>query len=251
MSRFILQLIIKLMAVSVLILLTACSSTPINPAETRKIIDLSSTSLPNVAAEFITTREGEEHAHEQNEHESHVDKVIWRFWRDSQQITIETPQLAMGELWQRDGHSITHRKLYHSDQRAIEFQDDDLRMLETTPSWQKLALLLDHKLLEQLTASAIEWSDGYPIREYAGKAAETEWHIVMRMDLGLPLLIERQHEGFSERTELLHVYTLNAAPWQPTSTAAYDVIDFADLGDKESDPFVIKVQSQMGHDHQH
>lgn len=251
MSRFNLQLLIKLSAVSVLILLTACSSTPINQTETRKIIDLASTKLPNVAAEFTTTREGEEHAHEQDEHESHTDKVIWRFWRDSQQITIETPQLAMGELWQRDGHTITHRKLYHGDQRAIEFQDDDLRMLNTTPSWQKLALLVDQKLLEQLTASSLDWSDGYPTREYAGKVAETEWRIIMRMDLGLPLLIEREHTGFSERTELLHAYTLSAAPWQPTSTAGYDVIDFADLGDKEYDPFVIKVQSQMGHEHHH
>ncbi|MGZ8240641.1 MAG: hypothetical protein ACXWTK_03905 [Methylobacter sp.] len=248
MSKIIIQILIKL---TVLTLLVACSSTPVNHAETTKIINLSSANLPNVAAEFTTTREGEEHEYEHDEHEPHADNVTWRFWRDSQQITIERPQLGMGELWQRNGQSVIHRKLYHGDQRAIEFQDDDLRMLETTPSWQKLALLLDQKLLAQLTASDLEWSDGYPTREYQGKVADTAWHVVIRMDLGLPLLIEREHEGFSERTELLHTYTLSAAPWQPTPTAGYDVIDFADLGDKESDPFVIKVQAQMGHDHHH
>jgi hypothetical protein len=251
MSKIIIQILIKFTALTVLTLLAACSSTPVNHSATTKIIDLSSASLPNVAAEFTTTREGEEDEHEHNEHETHADNVTWRFWRDSKQITIERPQLGMGELWQRDGQSVIHRKLYHADKRAIEFQDDDLRMLETTPSWQKLALLLDQKLLAQLTAGDLEWSDGYPTREYQGKVAETQWHIVMRMDLGIPVLIEREHEGFSERTELLNAYALNAAPWQPTATTGYDIIDFADLGDKEYDPFVIKVQAQMGHDHHH
>jgi len=246
MSKIIIQILIKLTVLAVLTFLAACSSAPVNHSATTKIIDLSSASLPNVAAEFTTTRDGEEHEHE---HESHADNVTWRFWRDSQKITIERPQLGMGELWQRDGQSVIHRKLYHVDKRAIEFQDDDLRMLEITSSWQKLALLLDQKLLAQLTAGDLEWSDGYPTREYQGKVAETQWHIVIRMDLGIPMLIERQHEGFSERTELLNAYALSAAPWQPTATTGYDIIDFADLGDKEYDPFVIKVQAQMGHDH--
>lgn len=251
MSKITIQILIKLTALTVLTMLAACSNTAVKQAEATKIIDLSSANLPNVAAEFTTTREGEEHEQEHEEHKPHADKVTWRFWRDSQQITIERPQLGMGELWQRDGQSTIHRKLYHADQRAIEFQDDDLKMLETTPSWQKLALLLDQKLLAQLTAGDLEWSDGYPIREYQGKVAETEWNIVMRMDIGLPMLIERQHGDFSERTELLNAYALSLAPWRPTPTNGYDVIDFADLGDKEYDPFVIKVQAQMGHDHHH
>jgi hypothetical protein len=251
MFKVIIQILIKLTAPTVLALLVACGSTPGKHAETAKIIDLSLANLPNVAAEFTTTREGGEHEQEHEEHTPHADKVTWRFWRDSQQIVIERPQLGMGELWQLDGRSIIHRKLFHADQRAIEFQDDDLKMLETMPSWQKLALLLDEKLLAQLTSGDLEWSDGYPTREYQGKVAEMEWHVVMRMDIGLPMLIERQHEGFSERTELLNAYALSAAPWRPTPSNSYDVIDFADLGDKEYDPFVIKVQAQMGHDHHH
>ncbi len=251
MPKIMSHILIKLICLPVLTLLAACSSNPVNHAQTREIIDLSSANLPNIAAEFTTSRQGQEHEQDHDAHESHADQVSWRFWRNSQQITIERPQLGMGELWQRDGHSIIHRKLYHADQHAIEFQDDDLKMLEAAPSWQKLALLLDQKLLAQLSAGDLEWTDGYPTREYQGKVADTEWHIVMRMDLGVPKLIERQRNGFAERTQLLQAYALSAAPWQPTPTTDYDVIDFADLGDKEYDPFVIKAQAQMGHDHHH
>ncbi len=252
MFKIIIAFSLKLSVLTLLSLLVACSSVTVQQAQSSKIIDLSSPNLPAVAAEFVTTREGEAHspdAHE--EHQTQEDHVTWRFWRDSQQITIERPQLALGELWQRDGQSIIHRKLYHADRRAIEFQDDDLKMLDAMPSWQKLTLLVDEKLLQQLTADELDWSDGVPTREYQGKVAETEWRIVMRMDLGLPMVIERQREGFSERTELTNAYALSQSPWQPTPSNSYDVIDFADLGDKEYDPFVIKVQAQMGHEHSH
>lgn len=242
----------KLFALGLLIVLTACSHVPAKHAANTQIIDLTSANLPAVAAEFVTTRTGEEHKeHEHAEHQALPAEVSWRFWRDSRQITIERPQLGVGELWQLDGQELIHRKLCHQDRRAIEYQAGDLHMLSITPSWQKLALLLDNQLLGKLTADEIEWTDGIPTREYRGKVADTEWHVVMRLDVALPALIERQYGEFSERTELLQTYSLTAAPWQPTPIDGYDVIDFADLGDKESDPFVIKVQAQMGHAHQH
>jgi len=237
----------KLFPLSALILAVACSSHPARHADAGSVIDLSSENLPKVAAEYRTAREGEGHEH----HDTIADDVTWRFWRNGQQIVIERPQLGLGELWQRDGKAIIHRKLYHADRRAIEFQEDDLRMLDTKPSWQQLALLVDEKVLEQLTAGNVEWSDNHPVREYQGKIGDSQWHIVIRMDLGLPVLIDREQDGVSEHTELLNAYELNAAPWQPTAANGYDVIDYADLGDKEYDPFVIKVQAQMGHDHHH
>jgi hypothetical protein len=250
MSKIMNPILLSLFIPVLLILLSGCSNAPAKSAATVTFIDLSSATLPKIAAEFITIHESEAPEHDR-EDQHHAESVTWRFWRDTHQITIERPQLSMGELWQRDGHAVLHRKLYHHDRRAIEFQPDDLRMLQTTPSWQKLSLLLDTQVLSQLTASDITWSDGHPIREYQGKIAETEWHIVMRMDLALPVLIERHHEHGVERTELVRAYALGEAPWKPTPAEGYEVIDFADLGDKEYDPFVTRVLSQMGHDHSH
>ncbi len=243
------SLLTGLMALAFFSLLAGCGSAPANRQAASNPIDLSSATLPQVAAEFKTTHHTE---HPEPTNEAHEEDVVdWRFWRGTRQITIERPQLGVGEYWQVDGRSMIHRKLYHNDRRAIEFQADDLRMLETAPSWQKLSLLLDQSLLERLTAGDIQWPDGYPVREYQGKVADSEWHIIMRMDLALPILIERHDPHGSERTELTQVHPLSAAPWQPTPIDGYDVIDFADLGDKEYDPFVAKILSQMGHDHHH
>ncbi|PPD33551.1 MAG: hypothetical protein CTY19_07310 [Methylomonas sp.] len=222
--------------------LSACSTPSTPPGTDITVIDLTATRLPAIAAEFVTTRTGDDHS-------VLPEPVVWRLWRNSQQIITERPQLAIGELWQRDGQTIIHRKLYFADQRAIEFQEDDLKMLQLASSWQKLSLVLDPGLLQQLTASEIEWTEGYPLRDYQGKLQGNDWHVVMRMDLALPSLIERRQGEFFERTELLKAYPLSQSPWQPSSADSVEIIDYADLGDKETDPFVIKVQAQMGHDH--
>lgn len=253
MSNRISQILIKLIAATLWLALTACGTPSAQRRADVKIVDPASASLPAVAAEFVTSRGGDEHEHEASaaEDQAEPETVEWRIWRGKQQIVTERPRLGIGELWQLDGKALIHRKLYHAERRAIEFQHDDLKMLQAAPSWQKLSLMLDPKLLEQLTAGDIEWSDGYPLREYRGSLDGTDWHVVMRMDLALPSLIERRHGDFSERTELVTAYSLSRSPWQPTSADSYEIIDYADLGDKETDPFVIKVQTQMGHEHSH
>lgn len=226
--------------------LSACGTTPPATPSGRQISAFypPASHVPNLAAEFETTRR-----HDDGDARGPDARVVWRFWREDRQIVTERPQLALGELWLRDGRTVIHRKLYHRERRAIEFQDDDLRMMKGLPSWQKLSLLVDAQLLAQLRSSGQTLADGAPIRDYRGTLNQTEWHIVMREDLGLPMLIERKLPGLSERTELLRAYPPAAAPWRPTPANGYEIIDFADLGDKEYDPFVRRVQQQMGHAH--
>jgi hypothetical protein len=69
----------------------------------------------------------------------------------------------------------------------------------------------------------------------------------------LPQSIERKRDQRVERIQLKEVHALAKAPWQPTPSRDYGMIDFADLGDHERDPFVIRLQaaSHAGIAHQH
>lgn len=238
-------------AVAVSAILAACGHAPVRQFAAGATVDLAADRLPAAAAEYRTTVAMQSTEHSHAAEVLPAEAVLWRFWRDADQIVIERPQLGLGELWQRDGKSLIHRKLYHAERRAIEFQEDDLKMLGSHPAWSKLGLLLDPAILAGLTAEEATESDGTPVREYRGSAAGAEWHVIVRLDLALPVLIERETGGLSERTELLQAYVLAAAPWPPTAGDSYDIIDYADLGDKEYDPFVVKVQAQYGHDHGH
>jgi hypothetical protein len=77
--------------------------------------------------------------------------------------------------------------------------------------------------------------------------------MTLRLDLMVPEKVIRTTGKEREQLTLVQAWPLTDAPWQPVATAGYRVLDFADLGDNERDPFVIHVQGQLGlaNDHAH
>lgn len=223
--------------------LCACAMAPAVPEP-----DLRTTALPAAAAEYVTTRHsrGDRGASEATQ---------WRLWRSTDRVTTENLSARTSEVWQRDGSALFHQQLYHEDRRGIEFQPGDLQLLSAgEPSWPKQCLALDPQLLTQLTLDKQGWTgghDSYPYRRYTGQIEGFGWTVILRIDLMVPALVERKRPGFVERTELKAAYPLVSAPWQPTGSDDYELIDFADLGDREDDPFVVKVERSLGHSHAH
>src|SRR5690606_28881105 len=128
----------------------------------------------------------------------------------------------------------------------IEFRDDDLEITATAVNWPQRSLLVDPQLLSQLSPRSAGWQGEVPYRRYVGEVDHTHWDITVRTDLMLPIRIERRHDDLREITTLQQAHALADAPASPTPFDTYEVIDFADLGDRVSDPFVVKVQSQLG-----
>jgi hypothetical protein len=201
--------------------------------------------LPPVAAEFTT---------ESDEHDDHpAVRSTWRLWRAPDSVRREYPGNGTAELWQRDGRTVFHTKYFHAERRGIEFQQEDLAMVHALPQWQQLALMVSPDLLKELPQTDAGERDGYSWRRYQGDHNGVTWDITMRLDLMLPTAVLRTAGNEREQLTLVQAWPLTAAPWQPVSTADYRVLDFADLGDNERDPFVMRVQSQLGlaHDHAH
>jgi hypothetical protein len=213
---------------------TACTQRPVPE------IDFAATP-PAVAAEYRTTVTTAGDAH----------RSTWRFWRESDRVVSENLADGTGEQWQLDGRTLFHQQLFHEARHGIEFQSDDLRMLEALPAWGKQTLLVDPGVLAVLEPTGAGWRSGYPYRRYTGRIGGVRWDVTLRADLMLPTVIEREERGVRQRTELLEVYALADAPWQPTPTDGYRILDFADLGDHERDPFVMDVQRRLGLEHTH
>jgi hypothetical protein len=180
-----------------------------------------------------------------------VERIEWRFWRGPDRLWSENLTDRTGERWQRDGHTLFHQKLFHEEARGIQFQMHDLRMFDALPEWNEKALLVAPELLGSLPIKSARWRNGHPLRRYNGIVDGVAWDITLRVDLLLPVVIERSVNGARQRTELLETRALEAAPWQPVPSAGYELIDFADLGDREPDPFVLKARSRLGVTHLH
>jgi hypothetical protein len=234
MNRFDCQRALTLISLSIA-LLSGCA-TPVSVPEIAF-----DDAVPAVAAQYRT---------EVREHGKTVHTTDWRIWREAERVERENLQEQTGEIWQRDGASLFHTQLYHADKRGIEYQPGDLRMSGLTSRWSQHAWIVNPDLLRHLNVESSREKDGMTLRRYKGIYGDAQWDITLRLDAMLPQRIERKQGARIERIELRELHALAQAPWQPTSSRDYGCIDFADLGDHERDPFVIRLQS-LGAAHAH
>lgn len=218
------------------LVIAGCATTqPVQP------LDFDRT-LPHAAAEYRT---------EVAEEGAPATSSRWRIWRDTDRIERENLDAQRGEVWQRDGNVVFHSQIWHAYQRGIEFQSGDLGMVGGTPDWTQQAWIVSPQLLQSLPVVSEKSRDGVTYRRYRGRHADADWDITMRLDYLLPVSIKRSQPKHVERIELVEAHELSQAPWQPTPSREYEMIDFADLGDRERDPYIQQMLAEAGHAHAH
>lgn len=233
-------------AFAVCLVLAACAASPAVPEPA-----LDGGQLPAVAAQYRTRVIDPGRPDGRSGTHAGASVTEWRLWRRQDSVISENLDSHTSEVWQQDGRSVFHKKLWHEERRGIEFQMEDLRLVGALPPWSQTAMLVNPALLPALKLEKSGWRDGYPYRRYIGEVDGVRWDISFRTDLMLPTAVERRQGKRSEHIELIASYPIDRAPWQPTPGDDYELIDFADLGDREDDPFVLRVQSQLDIGHAH
>ncbi len=192
---------------------------------------------PPVAAQF-----------RMEERSAHAGTVTreWRLWRSSSEVTRQ--DLPDGEIqqWQRDGDVILHRRLYPAEHRGVEFQPADLSMIDGQRPWTDLSSVVPPDVLARLAAGKPVVRKGAELQSFSGELDGYRWKIVMRTDLQVPVSVERRNAQGRQRLTLIEAHALEDTPWPAPDAAAYDVMDFADLGDHEHDPFAQRVEALIG-----
>ncbi len=220
--------------------LAGCASTRPVP-----VLDLAADTVP-VAAEFVTVREQADHSHDHAGHGRDESKEVrWHMFRSTNRIDIDNVTVNTGETWLRDGKLLVMRQLFHEDRKGIEYLADDFAVLGMQPSWQRQAMLIDPAVLQALQETGSSWQDGNPLRHYRGDVDGQRFEVMWRVDVNLPYSLVRERDGQRETTRLLAVHPLAQSPWKYENGDGYELIDYADLGDRERDPFVLKIQSQL------
>lgn len=233
--------------------LGACASSPQQPPV--PALDLAAP-LPAVAARFVTQRiyapdaeahDGHNaHAAETTPHDLKAVSSEWLFWRSAQRVEMTIPGQQSGEAWWLDGKALFYQKLFHADKKIVEYQQADLEGLAVATDLRSRQLLLEPQVLQQLTVRGQRWQDGHPLLELEGTVNQIAYRVDWRTDLNLPQYLRKQDaRGNRETTRLRQVQPLAQATVTPPDSQGYDVIDYADLGDRERDPFVIRIQQQL------
>lgn len=182
-------------------------------------------------------------------------RTEWYLWRDAD--SVETADLATGQnnIWERQGKAdYSYRRVFHQDQRVIEYTPGEIRTRNAQPDWIKLASVISPELLATLKRGPSKMQFGQKAVRYTGtlngQKIDLWWLEQARLPARLHIV------GPQQRMELKlkEIHAESPVAW-PRATderiARYDKIDAADFGDMESDPFVARVMQQDGHHHSH
>ena len=170
--------------------------------------------------------------------------VIWKFERGVDYVAVSDMAHKAVELWQRDaGHRLWYRQAFHREKKIVEYQPAELRIGGISDSWKQIASVIDPDKLMPLTyVGAAARVLGQSVELYRGTLNGERIKVGWLPALRIPAYVEKQASNGTSSLRLLSL----AAPG-PTSTewatgfdslVDYESIDFADLGDRDQDPFI-------------
>nr|MBL8409750.1 hypothetical protein [Dechloromonas sp.] len=186
---------------------------------------------------------------------SHKLKTDWYLWRDTDRI--ETATLASGQnvIWERQGpHSFRQRVVFADEGRIVDYSPGEIRTRHAEPDWSQLGSVISPKLLGALRRGASRLQFGQQSTHYSGHVQGQEIALWWLNDSQLPAQLAIRGRGRAFTLRLREIHAVSPVAWPRTSEeklADYTLIDAADFGDMESDPFVARLLAREGHPHAH
>jgi hypothetical protein len=177
----------------------------------------------------------------------------WYFWRQGDSLETKDTKGETGQIWERNRvGQISFQRIFHAAKRIITYQPSDLRALESYPEWRKISCLIDPALLGVALKEGEELEVlGRQARQYLGQVNGQELEVWWLVREQIPARIRRTSGDSEELILLKEIYPFAQSPWARNDTTDYGLLDYADLGDKESDPFVRTLFQAIGEEHHH
>lgn len=169
----------------------------------------------------------------------------WYFVRTAQRIALLKG--AIDEVWHRDAKGrISFERVFHDDQRAVDYTTGELITLDVHVNWAELATFINPQELLALQVVATQGqgaSERVQLRGTLGtETLEAEWLPALQ----LPARLTRTGKnGAITRIELQQHAATAPADWPVPGvrSANYVRLDAADFGDMEYDPVVKKAEA--------
>jgi len=219
--------LLKILQWAVLLFLAGCAHQSGKPFQ-------ASGQFPAIAAEFETVITANDGQPPQLYH--------WRFWRSARRIETHNLHDNSGEIWSQSAYGkIGYEQVFHQQKQVIEYVPGDLSAIGLQLDWPALASLLNPAMTRSLLADGRENVFGRSAVHYQSNHADQPLEVLWLDYEQIPALIKRTENSKSITTRITALYPLAQSPWPYQRSGDYHHTDFADLGDKESDPFIQSI----------
>lgn len=174
-------------------------------------------------------------------------------WRDAACVESLESHGNTGSVWRRDasGRLTSFERSFHVERRVVEYNSGDLVALGVAPDWAAASSLMDPaELGTRLAKAGTGTLAGRATETYrgvsAGAAGATTLEVVWIPSLRIPARIERRTATDTLLVELRSAAPRGSARWPRPRSAAYDRVDFADIGDRPTDLFLRRFAAGDG-----
>ena len=161
----------------------------------------------------------------------------WYFWRGENRVEIRDGTSDVGEIWRRDSKGRTSFVYVEpAHKRGIEYNASDLRIINHTRPWERLASIVAPDELKKLSLVGDTEVLGYKAQRYSGKMDKRTVDVVWVPALQLATKVVNTYPDRQVTTELKAFLTQQDAVTATTDgeLANYALVDFSDLGDMET-----------------
>lgn len=180
----------------------------------------------------------------------------WYLWRNDNRVEIRSGSGQIGEIWRRDDQGrISFLYVEPAHKRGIEYTAIDLRLIGNIRPWARLASIIDPAELEKLAPAGETEFLGHKAQRYQGKLDERRVEVVWIPRLQLAARVIHTYPDRQITIELQSFLTgqESDAALSEADLADYQLVDFADVGDMETNPSMawLKQSVAPGHEHHH
>ncbi len=180
----------------------------------------------------------------------------WYLWRNENRVEIRSGSGQIGEIWRRDDKGrISFVYVEPAHKRGIEYTATDLRLIGNSRPWERLASIIDPAELERLEPAGETEFLGHRAQRYQGKLDERRVEVVWMPHLQLAAQVIHTYPDHQVTIELQSFLTgqESGAALSEADLADYQLVDFADVGDMETNPSMawLKQSVAPGHEHHH
>lgn len=169
-------------------------------------------------------------------------------WRDEDRVAHEFQNTDITNVWERTSNGkLRLTRNFDNHKRSIEYQPGEINYNNSDSQWETINQIISDEQIENMELVKSEDIGCNIIKSYTynddDKKIMLEWMPAKKL---LKSYIN-QSNGNIVKWELLNVFDDESKIKQTfTSRDNYQSTDYADIGDNESDPFLLKMMN-LGH----
>ncbi len=179
----------------------------------------------------------------QTTHPQKSSERVMYLWRNDKEVAHQYPQEEITEIWNlvRDGR-IRPIRYFEGEKRGIEYQPEDINKGKGDRNWPGKFQLISEQQKDKMTLVSSEGQgcDRVETYEFKNGKAQIRLSWLPALKLVQAYSVQRQHQLLQwQLTDVFDNQTRIQALFQ--SYKDYQLTDYADIGDNENDPFLLKL----------